>query len=178
MAAIDMLHSMETEVPGTASESQSETAKRGFWPFPIEWAVVLLLIVTLSLLIAHNRRTNPAGDVSRAYTEKAAPQGATVSLTIDFGNGAKREFTGVEWSPGMTAGDLMHAASLMSPGLKYEVRGTAKMTLLTSLDGVANGSGAGRYWLYEINGRPADVSFAVKPLEPGDRVLWVFKRPE
>jgi hypothetical protein len=174
---------METEVPGTASESQPKTAKRGVSPSPLRWAVVIVLIATLSLLIAlvanstdYGRR-NPA-DSTRAYIEERAPQGPTVSLAIDFGNGSKREFTGIAWSQGMTAGELMHAASSISPGLKYEVRGTGEMTLLTSLDGVANGAGAGRYWLYEINGRPGDVSFAIKPLAPGDRVLWVFKRSE
>ena len=169
---------METEVPGTASESQPETAKRGFGLSPLQWTVVVLLIAAFSLLIALVSVSTDDGRRNPADTEKPAPQSPTVSLVIDFGNGAKREFIGIAWSQGMTAGELMHAASLISPGLKYEVRGTGDMTLLTSLDGVANGAGAGRYWLYEINGRPADVSFAVKPVEPGDRVLWVFKRSE
>jgi hypothetical protein len=113
-----------------------------------------------------------------SYTEEPSPQGLTASLAIDFGNGAKREFTDMPWDERMTVGDLMRAASLRSPGLAYEVRGSGEMTLLTSLDGVANGEGNGRYWLYEVNGLPAQVSFAVQPLAAGDRVLWVFKRPE
>ncbi len=116
--------------------------------------------------------------MARPYTESPPSQGPTASLAIDFGNGVKREFSAVSWKEGMTAGDLMKAASLLSPGLAYEVRGSGEMTLLTSLDGVANGAGDGRYWLYEINGRHAKVSFAVQPLVSGDRVLWVFKQPE
>ena len=116
--------------------------------------------------------------MASTYAEEPVPQGPTVSLAIDFGNGAKRQFTGLEWYEQMTVGELMSTASRRSPGLDFEVRGSGEMTLLTSLDGVANGEGNGRYWLYEVNGLPAQVSFAVQPLGAGDRVLWVFKRPE
>lgn len=178
-----MLHSMETEVPGTAGQSRPAQANRRRWPTPLQWAVVILLIATLSLLIALMARSTDHGrpaaaDLARSYAEEPAPQGPTTSLTIDFGNGAKHEFTGMPWEERMTVGDLMHAASLRSPGLNYKVQGSGEMTLLTSLDGVANGAGDGRYWLYEINGRHAKVSFAVQPLSAGDRVLWSFKKPE
>ena len=177
-----MLHSMETEVPGTAGEIPPDSANRRSWPTPLEWTVVVLLITSLSLLIAllarnTECRSGPA-DSAGAYIEEPAPQGPTVSLEVDFGNGSKRGFSGLSWAKGMTGGDLMHAASRLSPGLEYEVRGSGEMTLLTSLDGVANGEGNGRYWLYEVNGLPAQVSFAVQPVAAGDRVLWVFKRPE
>ena len=49
---------------------------------------------------------------------------------------------------------------------------------LISLDGVGNGTADGRFWLYEVNGKPGEVSFAIQPVAAGDRVLWVFKRPE
>ena len=178
-----MLHSMETDERGTADAPRAEKVNRR-WRFgPLELAVALLLVGLLAMGVAMLARPTDSGQseeraIVDAYVETPPPNGQTVSLGVDFGNGVKREFTGVAWAEGMTVGKLMEAAARMTPPLEYKVRGSGKMTFLTSLDGVANGEGAGRYWLYEVNGLLADVSFAVKPLAPGDRVLWLFKQAE
>jgi hypothetical protein len=78
----------------------------------------------------------------------------------------------------MTVADVLEAAASFRPGLKYTQQGSGELALLTSVDGVANGMPVGRFWLYEVNGRPGEVSFAVQRLNSGDRVLWAFKAPE
>jgi hypothetical protein len=183
MLSVGMLHSMESDERGTGEAPRAETVNRR-WRFgPLEIAVALLLVALLAMGVTLLTRPTDSGQsearaVAGAYVETPPPNGPTVSLGVDFGNGVKREFNGVAWTEGMTVGKLMDAAAQMTPPLEYKVRGSGKMTFLTSLDGVANGEGAGRYWLYEVNGQLAEMSFAVKPLAPGDRVLWVFKQAE
>jgi hypothetical protein len=182
IAPIGMLHSMESDERGTADMQRAETANRRWRLGPLEIALVLqlaLLVLGVALLARRTDSGEPKGRAATgAYVELPPPAELAVSLGVDFGNGVKREFTGVAWADGMTVGKLMEAAARMTPPLEYKVRGSGKMTFLTSLDGVANGEGVGRYWLYEVNGQLADVSFAVKPLASGDRVLWIFKEAE
>lgn len=102
------------------------------------------------------------------------PAGTTVSLEIDFGNGARRQFAALAWRKGMTVVDLMQAASQFRPGLRTTRRGEGAKSLLVSIDGVANQGPGGRSWLYQVNGRQGTTSYAVHPLDAGDRVLWVF----
>lgn len=108
----------------------------------------------------------------------AGPEGESVSLAIDFGNGASREFSLIPWREGMTLGDVMQAAADHRPGIRLTKQGQGAMTLLTSIDGVANQGPGGRSWIYRVNEQPGEVSFAVQPIRAGDRVLWVFSPPE
>jgi hypothetical protein len=183
IATIGMLHSMESDERGTAEAHRPETAIRRWRLGPLEIAVALLLAALLAMGVAllakpTNTSEQALGSSGNAYEETPPPTGPTVSLGVDFGNGVRREFTRIAWADGMTVGKLMEAAARMTPPLEYKVRGSGEMTFLTSLDGVANGGGASRYWLYEVNGHLAEVSFAVKPLAPGDRVLWIFMQAE
>lgn len=156
--------------------------RRWAWPTPLEFSVGAMLIAILALTLTWTVRRDDAfrsaEDAKIAYAEAPPPAGPTVSLTIDFGNGVERRFSGIAWKEAMTAADVMQAARRMSPGLNYEVRGTGEMSLLNSLDGVLNGAGDGRYWFYEVNGQRGEVSFAAHPIAAGDRVLWTFKKPE
>lgn len=179
-----MLHSMESQAPGTAGPNRPESgeAPRRSCPTPLETIAGALVVATVALALAWAMRS---GDRARgdaggevAYVETPAAAGPTVSLAIDFGNGVEHRYAGIAWKEGMTAADAMAAARGMSPPLAYATRGSGEMTLLTSLDGVTNGAGDGRYWFYEVNGRRGEVSFAVQPLAAGDRVLWTFKKPE
>jgi hypothetical protein len=117
-------------------------------------------------------------DAQRAnWTPAPRPTGKTVTLTIDFGNGARRVFDDLPWIPGLTLGKLMEEAREFRPAVTFAQQGEGKMAFLKSLEGVANESGAdGRYWLYSVDGRHGDVSFAVQPLEAGGAVLWEFRR--
>lgn len=150
--------------------------------------LVLLAAVALvgGLLVAFRPRETPSGPHAAntasgelaTWTPTPLPEGETAILTIDFGNGSRREFR-LPWSEGMTVGDLLTRAGSARPGVAFTQKGEGKMAFLTSLEGVANEQGAsGRYWLYSIDGRHAEVSFAVQPVEAGAAVLWEFRRGE
>ena len=112
------------------------------------------------------------------WTPAKPPQGDTVALAIDFGNGARREFAALPWSRGMTVGELMRQARRFRPAIAFTQQGAGDKAFLTSLEGVTNQGGDGRYWTYQIDHRPAKMSFDVQPLAPGERVLWEFGRAE
>jgi hypothetical protein len=99
----------------------------------------------------------------------------SVILTIDFGNGARLHYDALPWHAEMTVGEVMDLAARFRPGIAYLSIGEGPGALLTSLGGVANEGAGGRNWLYQVGDRRGDVSFAVCPLSPGDRVLWSFE---
>jgi hypothetical protein len=144
---------------------------------------VAALALTATLLTSFRQefsnRQRAAGDLQPDKPSwSPRPESETVALTIDYGNGAVREFAALPWRAGMTVADLMQQAARFSPGIRYSQQGEGAMALLTSLDGVAGGTPADRFWVYEVNGQAAAVSFAVQELSAGDRVLWAFKPPE
>lgn len=124
-----------------------------------------------------SRATGTAEETSAAWTPPAAA-GETVALEIDFGNGARREFAALPYRDGMTVGDALRLARDFGPGLAFTRQGEGELSFLTSFDGVANQGPGGRFWLYQVDGERADVSYEVQPLAAGQRVLWQFTEPE
>lgn len=118
-----------------------------------------------------------AAEQASPWTPPAA-SAETVALEIDFGNGARREYAALPYREGMTVGDALRLARDFGPGLPFTHQGEGELSFLTSLDGVANQGPGGRFWLYQVDGRRADVSYEVQPLAAGERVLWQFKEPE
>jgi hypothetical protein len=174
---------METSAPSTASEPSARRESGGPWAMPL--VLFAALAITASLLAVFRQKSGePANHPSvtssntETWTPAPPPESNTVSLTIDFGNGASREFAAIAWSEDMTVGDLLRAARDFGPGIAFTQQGQGRMAFLTSLDGVANQPSNGLFWLYEIDGRRAQVSFEVQPLTPGQRVLWAFKQPD
>jgi hypothetical protein len=177
-----MLHSMERESPNPIAPAAQVDARRGDHALPIVLVVVLALVG--ALLVAYRPETAPTGpptkpaaNAAEAWTPSPPPEGATVSLAIDFGNGARRAWT-VPWTPDMTVGDAMEAARELRPGIEFSQRGSGKTAFLTSLEGVANEGPGGRYWLYSIDGQHGQVSFAAATLQADAAVLWEFRRGE
>jgi len=174
---------METDSPSPAAPVDGAGAPRGDKALPL----VLLIAVAVvgGLLIAYRPAAPPAGPHAApaagsndaGWTPAPPPQGETVSLAVDFGNGARRTWT-LPWGEGLTVERLMQRARDFQPGIVFEQDGSGEMAFLTSLEGVANGTGDGRYWLYSVDGRHGDVSFAVQPVEAGAVVLWEFRRGE
>lgn len=155
------------------------------------WAMPLVLFAALAvasmLLLKFKSPAAAPGAVGAALQANTAGEGwtpappadaQTVALKIDFGNGAVREFAAIAWTEGMTVGDLMDAASEFRPGIRLAKQGQGEMTLLTSIDGVANQGPDGRSWIYHVNDEPGQVSYAIQRISAGDRVLWVFSPPE
>jgi hypothetical protein len=74
----------------------------------------------------------------------------------------------------MTVADVMQAARDFRPGVRFSQQGEGDMALLTSLDGVTNDAAIGRFWLYDVDGKPGDVSFAIQKVSPGQPVQWTY----
>jgi len=163
---------------GTEHETPQKGDRGGGWQFPVLLAVLLLGLVTVA--IRTPRWQAPHGQALRmpgsaaAWKPSPQPTGETVSLSIDFGNGTKKEFTALSWRPEMTVADLMEAARQFRPGLRFTQIGAGGSGFLSSLDGLANQGAGGRNWIYQVDGQHAHVSFCLEKLEPGTHILWTF----
>lgn len=159
--------------PAAASKSRFRD-DAPWWIYP----TLLLAAIVITALVA--RRTDQVELAEDGVHQPAAwapsprPEGETVRLEIDFGNGAHRVFEALPWEEGMTVADLMVVARAFQPPIHYEQRGEGEAAFLVSLEGVAGGGPDSRNWLYRVNGEHAKVSFGIYPLEPSDEVLWIY----
>jgi hypothetical protein len=150
--------------------SSSSCSSCGSW-----WRLPLLLAVVLAaILLLRNggilQSTTDSGEAANGSLPPAA--GKAVTLRIDFGDGNQQTYEPIAWRDGMTVRDLTRETR--RDKLKLDVRGTGSSAFLHNLDGVENEGAEGRNWLYSVNGKPGDKSFAIFELEPGDEVLWTF----
>ena len=99
----------------------------------------------------------------------------TVRLTIDYGDGVEKVFSGLSWKEGTTVFDVLQAAAKHPRGLKLTHQGSGATTLVTAIDDLKN-EGRGRNWLYEVNAKLGEKSCALAELKPGDAVLWRFAK--
>ena len=84
-------------------------------------------------------------------------------------------FDAIAWREGMTVADLN--AKRAGNDLKLDVRGIGRSRrFLRHLDGVANEGADGRNWMYNVNGKPGDRSFAVYELRARRSSLVDFRR--
>jgi hypothetical protein len=152
----------------------------------LPWVLLLAAVIVGALLAAFRQRSvESGGEHASAAAEASAPvhpspqpTGDTVSLTIDFGNGVRKEFAALAHRPGMTVGDLLSEARKFQPGIQFTQRGSGAMGFVESLENVANEGGGGRNWLYSVDGTPATRSFDIEPLAAGAAVLWEFRGGE
>lgn len=146
----------------------------GGWVFPALLAAVLLVSLVIAL---GNRQPGTQDSSSQAagnWTPSELPQGDTVALEIDFGNGAKKQFAALPWRPEMTVSQVMEEAHKFRPGISFTQVGTGASGLLTAIDGVKNEGSGGKNWRYRVDDHFAEVSFCLEPVEPGAGVLWEF----
>lgn len=104
--------------------------------------------------------------------EETAP---TVRVVIDYGDGVEKHFTTLAFRGEMTVLDAMKAAQEHPRGIKFQHRGSGATAFLTQIDDAKN-EGAGRNWVYRVNGELGDRSFALYELKAGDAVLWKFEK--
>lgn len=123
--------------------------------------VVLLALACLSV-----------GPAAYAQTPLAK---ATVTLTVDYGDGFQKRFTAVPWRAEMTVLDMMKHAEKHARGIRMTYRGTGSTALLLQIDDLKN-EGRGRNWIYRVNGALADRSFGIRKLKANDVVLWRFEK--
>jgi hypothetical protein len=161
----------------------------------VRWVFPVLLVAVLAAIIVVNGRgvrepTTVDGakqaapdavieSVTPPSPDQAAPAIQTVSMTVDFGAGRRREWKAIPWREGLTVESAMNQIATMSQSeFAYTRQGTeAAGLLLTEMGGVANEGADGKNWTYHVNGERADRSFGVYDLRPGDQVLWTFGEP-
>ena len=123
----------------------------------------LLLVGILFLLTA------PVAEAQQANPTKKSQ----VSLVIDFGDHFQKRFTAITWTRDMTILDVLQAAAKHPRGIGFKHRGKGKTAFLTSIDKLEN-QGGDRNWVYRVNGKLGDRSFATFKVQPTDAILWTF----
>ena len=171
-------------VPGGACGCPPER----FWVLPAALILVLAGVVAFRTLWRVEAPPGSAADGDAAAVDRgsettsgppsARPEGKTVSLAIDFGNGAGREFAALAWRDGMTVADLMGAASQFRPPLVFSGRGEGELTFITTIEGISSEGREGRNWILSIGGEKSPTGAGGVSLQPGDAVLWKYEAYE
>ena len=123
----------------------------------------LLLVGILLLLtatVAEGQQVSPA-------------KKSQVVLVIDFGDHFQKRFTAITWTRDMTILEVLQAAAKHPRGIRFKHRGKGKTAFLTSIDKLEN-LGGDRNWVYRVNGKLGDRSFATFTVQPTDTILWTF----
>lgn len=105
----------------------------------------------------------------------AAENAKSVTLVVDFGDGFEKRYTRLPVGKDQTVLDMLVAASKHPRSLKFKSRGAKATAFVTEIDGVAN-EGAGRNWVFRVNGKLGKRSCGVSKTSPGDVVTWRFER--
>lgn len=143
------------------------------------WRLPLLLALVLIAMLVYRWRgirteaevsTAPAAPTQGEAPPVDAPLANTVSLVVDFGDGNLPKTDKAFWTKGMTVRDLLNGV----PRQSVSQQGAGAAAFLVSIDSVKNEGAGGRNWMYSVNGKRADRSFAVYELQPGDVVVWSF----
>jgi hypothetical protein len=165
---------METDAVGTGGSG--ERLSMGERPWTLPFILVAAIAIAGVLLALRQKPAGSAAENRGGWTPEAAAGAEAASLSIDVGNGARREFAALPWSSVMTVADVLEQARDFLPGIEFTQQGEGEMAMLVSLDGVVNDPAIGRFWIYDVDGTPGDVSFAVQRVEKGQRVHWVYSK--
>ena len=165
---------MEPQQSSTGGSDES-TDQGGNWLFPALLAVLLVVVIGIAQLLGlQSDGTSQGKQESARWTPSVRPTGETVSLTIDYGNGASKVFAALPWQAEMTVADLMQAATQYRPGIRFTQQGSGASGFLTSLEGVENEGTSGRNWIYRVGEKHAHQSFCLEKIDPGMHILWTF----
>jgi hypothetical protein len=116
-----------------------------------------------------------AGIAAAAESGQQPPASPTVRVVVDYSDGAEKHINAIAWKAEMTVLDAMEAAGKHPHGITLKFRGKGATALLTRIDDVEN-EGAGRNWVYRVNGKVADRGMGVFELHSGDTILWKFEK--
>lgn len=105
------------------------------------------------------------------------PSGETVSLTIDYGDGAQKRFPQIAWPEQRegTVADVLLYAEKHDRGVKITARGRGETRFLEAINGLKNEGAGGKNWMFLVNGELAQSSYATTPVETGAVILWKFR---
>jgi hypothetical protein len=168
----------------TAEEAMHETRRIPAWlVLPGILAILLVGILAGRMMRPPEVREGgptaaPTSSPDENWQPSPRPQGETVSLTVDFGNGAQKRIEALAWSEGMTVLKALEQAAEFRPGIAFAYKDSGEMAFVTTIDGLANAGAGGGYWIYEVNGEKAAKSAGVQSLAPGDALLWRYAVPE
>ena len=115
-----------------------------------------------------------AGFVSSA--EPKTESNKTVSLTFDYADGVEKRFKQIPWRKGMTVLDVMKYAKKHARGITYNQSGSGSIAFIKQIDDLKNQGRRGKNWVYRVNNKLGDTSFAIYALKAGDAVLWKFDK--
>lgn len=80
----------------------------------------------------------------------------TVSLTVDYSNGAHKVFAALPWGPGMTLLDVLKSAQSVAPGLVVDYgsdrAGQAISMIIDGLAGTEHGTSRWMFWIDAVAG--------------------------
>lgn len=124
-------------------------------------------------------------ELQHPSTSPSAAGGAdSITLIIDYGNGARKRFDRIAWRQDMAVLDVLDAANAISPGVQFVFaptfsdRAGREVGSVTTIDGVA--AADDRHWLLWINEgyqgsqlrqRGGYAAFGLPRVQPGDAVL-------
>ncbi len=121
-----------------------------------------------------------AGASREAAAEESpeSPEVKTVTLVIDYGDGAQKRISDVPWKPAMTVLDVMQIAKQHPHGIDFRHRGTGKIAFLFQIDDLENESAGGKNWIFYVDQTRGTSSFAVAEVPAESTVLWSFEEYE
>lgn len=128
----------------------------------------LVLLASLTCIGVWMGTTGP----TRTHADEPAAK-KTVKLVIDFGDGFAKQYSALDWKENMTVLDVMNQSKRHPRGIRFEYQGSGETGLLLMIDDLKN-EGRGRNWIYRVNEKLGDRSFAIYPVAAGDVVLWKF----
>ena len=103
------------------------------------------------------------------------PPSKPVVLIVDYGDRSQKHFNQIPWQRGMTVLGALQFARQHPRGIRYQYQGKAATALLIKIDDLPNRGQRSRNWIFRVNNKLGDRSFAVFELKPGDTVLWKFQ---
>ena len=130
------------------------------------------IVLPTLFLLAYS--ASAADDKDSANADTVPKAAKTVRVEIDYSDGAMKVLKAVPWKPKMTVGDAMAYATAHKRGIKIKARGKGSTAFLEKIDDLQNQGAKGPNWVFRVNGKLGDRSYAITPLKPGDTILWKF----
>lgn len=114
--------------------------------------------------------------VEKSSVEAETADLPTVTLRIDYGNDFEKVYAAIPWREKLTIADLMQHSSQHPQPTKFQTRGSGATAFLTAIDGIENEGYGKKCWIFYLNGKKGDASYATVQLSSSDSVLWRYQK--
>lgn len=116
-----------------------------------------------------------AGGCERSRTAALEPrQIGTVDLSIEFGDAGPGPIrVAIPCSERSTVFSTLQRADRQGD-LYFGASGQGERAFVHSINGIANDSSEGRYWVFQVNGTLAERGCGVVEVDPGDVIQWRY----